>query len=549
MKNTFKYKKIFLLFAVIALLVTSCKDEELLPGADRLFRPIISPVAVSGTWVQIEWDHYKGTSYYELDLSVDTFKTIVRSTKTDSSRITLLDLEYDTKYQIRIRSVGDSIIASGDSIRSEFNTINVSTLDYPTQLKTPGSTDIIDKSIRLNWNVSSMVFSRIDVVVNKDSVVKSVALTEADNLAGEKIISGLQPSTTYYLKIYSENDYKGKKIVKTQPAQIFEGDVVDLRDISDEEALNKINQVYIDSLGTVYPDGFNLVLSGGTKYTLPTVNMPVSVNIVTGLSFKGKAIMQVNGSIGIKASTNVGSVKVDKIFFTEGNVSGKYKTDSNYGGTYLFNFNQADGNLTNLSIENCDVKYKRGFVRLQTKATIEKLTINNCLIDSIGGYGIVNTDNASALVNNLVIKNSTISHFDGYICRDTKSTVYPNSILIENITTCYAPAATRYFFEIPDRVLAGGITIKNSIFGSVLAEGTTVHGIKVGAGTNVTVENSFKTSDLVWTLDAVTTLPAFPLDLTDLAKSSADIFAEPSANNYKVSLSTLVNKVGDPRWW
>lgn len=548
MSNILKFNKVILLAAFISLFFVACVDEEPLLQADRLFRPIVKESTISGTWLRFEWDRYKGAVSYELELSADTFKTIVRADRTDSTAFTYTNLEFDTKYQIRLRSVGDSIVASGDTIRSQFSVINLATIDYPTYLKTPESSDIIDKSIRVKWNVTSLAYTHFDIMVSKDSVYKTVAVTPEENAAGEKIIAGLQPTTTYFVKIFDETGYKGKKVIKTVSSQVFEGDVVDLRDFSDEEALNKLTQLFIDSLGTVYPNGFNLILSGGTKYKVPTINIPVSVNIVTGLSFKGKAVMAVNGSFGIKASTTVPSIKLEKLFFTEGTDAGKLRTDANFGGTYLFNLNQADGNVNNVVIENCDVKYKRGNFRIQTTATVGLLTINNCVYDSIGGYGIVNLDNAGAMVTDLVIKNSTFAHYDGYLCRNTKSTGQPNSIKIENITSCFAPASGKYYLELTDRTYPGGISIKNSIFGSVKDAGTTVHGLR-SASTNVSVENCFKTSDLVWTVAVGATIPTYPIETTDLGKTSTEIFANPASGNFKVSLSSLVNKVGDPRWW
>jgi hypothetical protein len=547
MKNI-NFKKLIFITSIFTLFFASCKEDEDLLLADRLFRPIVKTSTISGTWIRIEWDKYKGAKSYELELSTDTFKTILRSNRTDSTRFTFTNLEFDTKYQIRYRSVGDSIVASGDTIRSAFNIVNLATIDYPTYLKTPESSDIIDKSIRVKWNLTSLVYTRFDIMVSKDSVYKSVTITPEENAAGEKIIAGLQPTTTYFVKIFDETGYKGKKIIKTVSSQVFEGNVVDLRDFSDELALNKLTQLFIDSLATVYPNGFNLILSGGTKYKVPTINIPVSVNIVTGLSFKGKAVMAVNGSFGIKASTTVPSIKLEKLFFTEGTDAGKLKTDANYGGAYLFNLNQADGNVNNVVIENCDVKYKRGTFRIQTTATVGLLTINNCVFDSIGGYGIVNLDNAGAMITDLVLKNSTFAHYDGYLCRNTKSTGQPNSIKIENITSCFAPASGKYFFELTDRTYPGGISIKNSIFGSVKDAGTTVHGLR-SASTNVSVENCYKTSDLVWTVAVGATIPTYPIETTDLGKTSSEIFANPASGNFKVSLSSLVNKVGDPRWW
>jgi hypothetical protein len=281
---------------------------------------------------------------------------------------------------------------------------------------------------------------------------------------------------------------------------------------------------------------------------MPTINIPVSVNMVTGLSFKGKAIAAVNGSFGIKAATNVGKVKFEKIFFTEGTDAGKLRTDANFGGTYLFNLNQVDGNVGSVVIENCDVKYKRGGIRIQSKGRIDLLTINNCFFDSIGGYGIVNLDHADCMITDMVLKNSTFAHYDGYLCRNTKTLVSPNSIVVENITTCFAPASGRYFFEMPDRNYPGGIIIKNSIFGSVLAPGTTVHGLR-SAASNVTIENCFKTSDLVWTVAAGATVPTYPIESEELGKTSAEIFADPVNLNFKVTSPLLVKKAGDPRWW
>lgn len=546
MKNTFKFKKIFLLFVVIVLVVTGCKDDELLPGANRLFRPIVSQIGVSGTWAQLKWDHYKGTVYYELELSVDTFKTIVRSNKTDSAQITLYDLQYDTNYQMRIRSVGDSIISTGDSIRSAYNIINFSTTDYPTQLKTPTSADLIDKSIRVKWTISTLVYSRIDVLVSKDSVYKSVLLTDSDREAGEKVISGLQPAKSYIVKIYSGNDYKGKKTFKTVSSQVFEGDVVDLRDYSDEEAQNKITQLFVDSLATLYPNGFNMVLSGGTTYTIPTVNVPVSMNIITGLSFKGKALMSVNGSFGITAGVTVPKLRFEKIFFTEGNIAGKMKTDGNYGGTYLFNLNQAEGNVTELVIENSDIKYKRGVVRMQTSAKIGKLLINNCLIDSIGGYGVVNNGNDASYIGDIIVSNSTILNADKVFVGGKALGI--NSLKLEKVTTCFAPVGTTtYLFDYNGNAIPGGISAKDCIFG--VGKTATVHGIR-SAATSILFENCYKTSDLMWTLNATTLLPSYPInDLIDLGKTSTEIFANPNAGNFKVTLPILVNKVGDPRWW
>ena len=183
MKKNMNIAKRILLPVVMLLVLAGCDRTEDLGNPDRLFRPIFKDPVVSMTWVKAEWDKYKGTNSYEVELSTDTFKNILRSNRTDSARITFNNLEFDTPYQIRVRGVGDSILSSGDTIRSEYNVLHVRTQDYPTQLITPASADVIDKSIRVKWKVTSLVYSHIDVMLDKYTVYKTVPLTEAEKKA------------------------------------------------------------------------------------------------------------------------------------------------------------------------------------------------------------------------------------------------------------------------------------------------------------------------------------------------------------------------------
>ena len=555
MKNIFNFKTLFLAVVLATGLLASCKDEEMLPGVDRLFRPIANTATVSMTWIKIDWDKYKGAKHYVLDLSVDSFKTVLRTSRTDSATYTFTGLDYDTKYNIRIHSVGDSILSNGDTIKSlNYVLPDVTTLDYPTLLTSPTSNDLIDNSIRMYWTLSSDSYTRVDVMINKDSVYKSVLVTAAENLAGTKIISGLQPGVNYMVKIFQGANYKGKKYYKTTAAQVFTGDVVDLRNFSDDKALSVLNQTFVDSLATAHPAGFNLVLSGGTSYTLPTINVSVPMNIITGLSFKGKAIMAVNGGFGIAAAKTVSSLRFEKIFFTQGNTSGKLKTDANYGGTYLFNLNLTNGNIGSMTLENCDIKYKRGVIRMQTTATITSLTINNCLMDSIGGYGVVNNANAASYIGDIVVTNSTVAHADKLFVGGASLGI--KSLTIQNLTTCYAPQSissplpafsANYFFDYKGNTIPGGITITNSLFGA--GGNAAVNGMQSSCQ-NITMTNCYKASDLTWYVNP-TTLATAPIDaFVSLGKLTTDIFTDPVKSNFKIKDATTASKkIGDPRWW
>ena len=559
MKNILNFKTIFLSVILCAGLFVSCKDEGLFGGPDRLFRPIVKAPFVSMTSFQISWDRYTGAKSYELNLSVDSFKTVLRNNRTDSTQFTFTNLNYDTKYQIRIRAFGDSILANGDTIKSEYYIIpDVTTKDYPTKLLTPTSSDIIDNSIRMNWALTSAVYTRFDIAVKRDSVVESVNLTATDNKAGVKIIKGLQPATTYYVKIYQGDVYMGKKVVKTAAAQIFTGDVVDLRVFSDEKSKTILTQAFVDSIGTAHPSGLNLILSGGTTYTIPTLLIPVSMNIVTGLSFNGKAIMYINGNFAVSPARDLDQVRFEKVFFTEGNIAGKLKTDGNYGATYLFNFNQSGGNVKNLILESCDIKYKRGVIRMQTAATIGTVTFNNCLCDSVGGYGVINNGSATSRINDIFVSNSTFAHCDKLFVGGAALGI--NSITIKNITTYCTPIASGYFLDYNTNLVPGGVSITNSIFGpgftaatatAPIIVGTAVNGMRLSTVTppSVTISSCYKTSDLVWALKVDGT-PNLPItDFVDLGSTSTSIFGGVTTGNFTVKDDRLVKKAGDPRWW
>ncbi len=549
MKNIFKYS--LLLTAFMTVMLTSCEQEEVLPEAERLFRPIVGSSTISGTWFSIRWDDYTDAAYYELELSTDTFQTIIQTVATDSAQYTFSNLEYDMSYQIRIRAIGSEVLSTGDTIKSNYNLYEVSTTDYPTQLKTPTSADVIDKSIRVAWNVTGMQYSRIDLMVTRDSLFKSVTLTDADNLKGEKIVSGLKPEQTYLAMIYVGDEYKGKKTFKTSASQLFEGAVIDLRDsmdVADPYAsfTNAVNKLNPDS----FPDGLTIVLAGGMKYEMQTPMITADLHVVTGLSLQGNAIFEVSGNFDAPAqAAGVNpSMTLEKITFTDH--PSKPKTSSNFGGTYLFNFSSTS-NLNEVTIKDCDIRYKRGVFRIKAATVINKVTLDNCVVDSIGGYGILNLDNGGAMMTDIVIKNSTFSNFYGYLLRDANKTLTsPNSLTIQNVTTYYGPVATRYLIEVTGMDFPGGIVIKNNIFGSGQGDpaATVVNGLRHNS-TNVTQEGNYKTNDLVWFVADGATVPAYPIEAEDLGKSSAEIFANPAALDFKVTDSKLVNKAGDPRWW
>jgi hypothetical protein len=536
-------KKIFNIFHALLVSVilflgffVSCDNEETLGGTpERLFRPIIKKATVGDTWAKFEWDRYQGAKTYEIELSIDSFKTALYKEDIDTIEYTFENLDYNTEYQIRIKSIGDNNITSEYYVSD-----NIKTLKYPTLLKEPTSADIIDNQVRVSWK-DNAVYDRLDIYVGKE-FIRAVELSNEDNVIKEKIIGALEPVTTYDIKAYFEDNYLGEATYKTVASQVFDegSEVVDLRGLTEEESYKMLSQSFIEELS----EGATLVLAGGAKYEISTVLFSKDINIVTGLSLQGYAILEITGNFGLPANTKVNSIKFEKIFFTD-HLS-KPKTSSNYGGTYAFNFNNPGVEVGKLVFNNCDIKYKRGFVRMQTQSTINTIELQDCLIDSISDYGVINNGNDNAYIGDIIVKNSTILHADKIFVCARKAGI--NSITVENITTYYSPKSGNYFFDYDTNVIPGGVVIKNSLFGPG-SGGSTVHGIRSKA-TSITVDKSYRTSDLAWTVATGATEPTYPInDVENLGKDAKTIFRDPVNGDFTVSDESLVDKIGDQRWW
>jgi hypothetical protein len=532
-----------LLFSAIALMsiFTACDDTNDLGTAPRLFTPIMGG-DIGGTWIKATWDRYEGTQTYNLQLADDSLFVNVLENVTISeeqkTEYTFEGLWYNTQYYIRIQGLG-----AGD-IKSYVATYGIKTLKLPTKLQAPASSDCIDTQVKVKWTEVS--YDYLQVYLGKE-LVKTIDLTADDNAEKTVIIQDLEPSTTYTIHAYQGEEYAGEMDYKTAAAQIFEGNYVDLRGLDAAEAYTKLTQSYIDELAALYPDGFTVVLEGGMHYELPSLNLSTNFNLVTGLSFLGNAILESRGSFNTKSGVaSLNSITFENLIFTE-HATATPKGSGNYGGQYICNINQPV-EIGTLKLIGCDIRYKRGVIRTQAQPVlINTVSIDNCFIDSIGGYGIVNVDINTSSIKDVIVKNSTIAHADVVFVGAKPTPVdAQNSLTLENLTFYYSPngGTGRYIIDYNGQTLPGGLTIKNCIVGKA---GTAIRGMR-SAAANINVDNNFRASDMAWFLIAGGE-PEGPIDLTALSETTDKVFADPENLNFKVTNAALVNKVGDPRWW
>ncbi|MGQ1889178.1 DUF5123 domain-containing protein [Thermophagus sp. OGC60D27] len=511
----------------------SCDDDDNLGIPDRLFRPIIQNVTTGGNWIRAEWEKYKNVEYFQLELSVDSFESISVDAVTDTNFYKFENLEYDTKYFLRIKAVGESL-------ESEyFVHETIYTSDFPTKLDPVNK--VIDNKALVSWtevSYDSLVVSRNDTIVTR------VVLTEPQKDQKEVVIDGLTEETDYIVKAYYQGNYMGKQAFSTVASPVYEGDVVDLREYDDESAYSLLTQDFFDQMASEYPEGVTIILNGGTEYELTGARLSSSITLTGGLSLEGNAIIRVNGNFDFPSdgADNISKFSFSNITFTDH--PAKYR---DFGSTYVFNFGKS-GHVDSLLFNNCEIRYKRGVIRVKTAATIGTLIMNNCLVDSIGGYGVINLDNGNAGADNIILTNSTFTHVEGYIVRASKTNLQPLSLTVENVTTCFAPNGGKYFFDLDKKTFEDGITIKNCLLGKAWGDEVTVRGLRSNASL-ISLSQNYKTSDLVWETNEETFTELYPIEASDLGGDIYSVFADPDNNDYTLINNTVKNRAGDPRWW
>lgn len=563
MKKIFKSMLLLIAVTIGVSSMVSCSDDDD-SSLTRLFRPIVSDKnIITGLdandvpYLTLKWDNYTNANQYVITVkSVDGTEEYTQTV--DTTTCTFSNLNYDKEYNVAIHSANTT-----NGLESKDYTFSATTADYPTLLNSLGVSDIIDIQARVSWNAKASYDSLKVYALDNDSLVGKYAVTATDLSKTNKIIGGLKPKTSYRVEAYSGGVYKGKKKFKTVASESFTGNVVDLRDVADEDAYkwfstSSTTSTYankIDSLIQAYPNqDITIVLKGNTTYRMPTLALPATtgtIRIITGLTLEGNANFAVSGNFNVNAGASVGGIKLEKITFTDAPLENKGKETSNFGGTYLFNLNGAGSHIGSIDITNCTIKYKRGLCRIQTSAVIDKYNVDNCIIDSIGGYGIANADNAAAQIKNITASNSTFSNCSKLFV-GTKG-LNPDAIAISNCTFVYCIAEAKSIFDYKGKTI-GSFTVKNCLFGKPGEkpnDPSIVTGITGWSGDAApTCSDCYYTSDLLWLIDELTTLPKAQLPGTTLKGTTDDLFTAPTISNFKIKSDELgTNVPGDPRWY
>lgn len=541
MKIAINSKAILFLFLAGLILLNGCKEEEIYPRT-RLFQPVLNEdlYSVDNTII-VNMGKMTDAISYKIEVSRDSFATVLYTVETDTNFVILNaetvgeELLWFTIYQVQATAYADE---------DKYNSLpsflgSVRTQKYPSNMGAPTFFDILDTRARVFWTEAGAPINGVKVFAITDERLENplleFTLTQADTDSLEYIVSGLEPSTTYQIAIYSDGVLRGWEIYTTRPPLVSGDNVVDLTGIDSMD----ISLAY--RLADV-ADGSIVILEGGKTYWAKGYAFDKSIDFISGYSF-------VPALPYIDCSTNFnfkdGST-VDHVTFKDIKLSA---SDGGFAGRYVFNVDMS-ATVGEIKFESCQIRLLRGIARLKAgTGSLDKFTITDCVIDSIKDYGILSVDVNTWICNDILVENTTISRAVTVFTSRNNS----NTVTLDGCTIQEAPEYNRPIFrwrEVGQDNVLNGITISNTIWGhgwDLTLLGVYVDGYDGLASTNWNILNTYTSSEFGWATGKEA-IPGFPnFVYTGLV---TDLWEDPVNADFTFKDQGFSGKsdCGDPRW-
>ncbi len=527
---------------VVLVFVLGCKKEEETLQLSRRFSPSTVTGTNGETSVKVSWPSslftLPGEATYAIDVSRDlTFSVVEFTTTTSDLSVVITDDKIAVKqdYYARVKALGKD--GSGDSNWSVSTSFRITGEQFLLPIP---PTDIIDVGVIVRWKPNPNLTSLV-LTPSPSGTPITVSLTSTDLAANSKTVMGLTQSTNYSVEVFQAAKTKGITTFKTVPS-ITGTNIIDLTATTGNPAL------LLTTLQSNPPSGSVIVLRRGEQYVMTaSYAFNGSIKIVSALGFgTNVAIIRPTATFNVVAGSNI-----DSLVFKDVIIKGGRAANASYTNDYVMNVNTASI-VKLVRIDGCTIKILRGVVRGQGSGAGSRFNnyiINNSVLDSINDFSIAAVSNTSAF-DNIKFTNTTFYKSLKFINHNVAA---PNgqgsqSVLIENCTfneVVSNQTANNYLIDYNTNNVAGGITIRNCIFGKTWAAGGTFQqlGFRAGTSTNLTLANTYSTSDFTFSGSPLSgTLP--------YSASSTSLFTAPDVGNFLIKDAGFAGKstAGDPRW-
>lgn len=521
-------KYIYILGLSMAALISSCDDQstELTSiDYDRLFSPIsLEARVVNQVNARLTWSPVSGATSYNIEVFANDSLTFTGSPVRTLSNIvntdipyTITGLEGETKYSARVQAIGENITESkwnGVYFKTGTEQIFSSILEE----------DLTPTSVTLHWTAGETVTT---ITLSPGDISRS--LTSAEIAAGAATIEGLTAETTYTAKLMNGTKTRGTMTFTT---------LIDLAGAIAIEPGDDFAQILQNAQDgdafAFYPGTYaNTIIEEG-KEVIGKITISANIEIKAVRPSERPVI---NGCITLNdgASLTIKQVVLDGTN-TDGSQAFDFKTATTYGS---------------LVIDDCEIRnYTKGFYYVNVAATIEEITVNNCLIYNIECNGGDMFDCRTGYIKVINLTNNTIWNSCAsrdFVRYDDASGNFAGSAPIINIDHCTIDGvsnnASRRLFYV--RFKNNSITFTNNMISNMPKCG---RGFSDNSNTAVPTfsnNNYFNTANLV-SLEEGGTGKYY--DTT--GKTLDPGYADATKGDFSITNDNLLYEgIGDPRWY
>ncbi|GHT62389.1 hypothetical protein AGMMS50239_15560 [Bacteroidia bacterium] len=502
---------------------------------DRLFKPLsFRTVLIRSTSVDIAYSKIIEANRYIFEFCENAVfdenaiaKTveILADTLTEyASSNTLARIEYLTIFENLNGSTNYSVRMKGmDKNGRASNYVEVSFKTTQEQLFT--TMTVSYDWAEFYWPENSEV-SDLDVIEEGiGSILTDTKLTNTEIATGTKRVDGMKLGTRYRAEIYQNGRIRGVFLFKT--AGMAGSQAYKLTPGED------IAQVLTNLVSSGYPN-ITMEFTPGETYDIGRLKIPAGVN---SLVFSAPEADE-KPALNLQQVTLTSAM--DLFAFENVDITGDIGQ----------NFLDASLAIEEVSFTGCKLSTMRGIVYIRNNSMqVKNITIDNCIIYNVAGYGIFNIAGSNVTLGDVIMKNTTLIDMQQLLDMRTKA----NSFIIGNCTfynkdvniSCYLRfdnnAGLPTEFKIENIIMSGS----NKDVSGLMATYSNYTGLTLNfGGSYMTGEMFAKVGSRKFT------------DITEYKGTAYDLFVDPDGVSGKRNFSIKPgagfsgqNIAGDPRWF
>ena len=367
----------------------------------------------NGQDVQFNWSKSKGATLFVLEVYNDEAKTKLFET----FNVTPEELPYTVKFEAdktfyaRVKAIDETGVLQ-DSKWADFEKAIQTTAVKPNMfLEFVAKTS---ESVTVKWEATDNELERIEWTAGEN--VEQRELTAEEIAAGEAVIEGLQPATSYTVSIWFKSANRGEVVVLTDPNLDGYTMVTDLTSLQSALAA-KAPQIYV-KLADV-------------PYELGVYDLVAGVEIVGEQGVDGSRPV-INGEFHIADGYDGGAIKFETVELNGKKEAYGFPIQLKNGGT-------TDKTVASILFKNCNITaYSKGLIyEWGKKIFTDRVAWDGCVIYDVnksfenGGDGI-DLRNASDIKSLEFINNTVYNGFRTFLRLD--AAVIIGNLKVENNT-------------------------------------------------------------------------------------------------------------------